>query len=93
MTTKHTVTITFDIDPSKFEVATNEAVNERLKNYFRFKLSELYSSGREWDEGIEFETLSSDFEKPWDPNSNVLPPLDLIEESNRKTELATLNKK
>ncbi len=86
MTTKHTVTITLDIDPSKFEVATNEAVNERLKSYFRFKLSELYSSGREWDEGVESDTFSVDFEKSWDPNSNSLPPLDLVEESNRKTE-------
>lgn len=74
MTTKHTITITLDIDPSEFEVPTDEAVSERLKSYFGFKLGELYSSGREWDEGIENVEFSADFEKSWDPSSNSLPP-------------------
>jgi hypothetical protein len=47
----------------------------------------------EWFHGIEEVSISSEIEElqesnvvSWDPSSNSLPPLDLIEESNRKKE-------
>ena len=68
--TRHTITITLDIDSSKFDDPSDEKINASALRHFKYKLSELQSCGREWEEGVEDTEIKAEM-KSLAPTKNV----------------------